>query len=339
MHIDVTIAIPVYNVAPYVQKCLESIFAQDVNKSVRVELLLIDDCSTDGSMEIVLEALRMAPSRFESRVIRHPSNLGLAEARNTAIREGRGEAIWFVDSDDYVNHDMLRLMHGEFDDETDIVISNAQTVNLSGLPVDIGVKKSSAASWSGREALRALYSREVYAFMWNKLIRRSLYVGVEFPPGKIYEDLAVMGFLFARARRVVHISESTYYYLIRDNAITSIYRPNIIELIENVNYGIQLAETIVPSLKGSPLVQNYIAREAWIPVMNSVAKAKAHPDVSHATVSRVRDEITPRALVLLMRARFFSTAVAAAAIWAMPRSYMRMYRYIISYSRGPGVRL
>lgn len=333
MNYDLTIAIPVYNVAPYVERCLNSVFSQLKEDTLRIEILIIDDRSTDQSMAVVDSVLAKKQHEYKVRIVKHECNLGLAEARNTAIREASGEFIWFIDSDDYVAPNMLQLMVSSFDAETDIVMCNVSTVGVSGDKVDIGLVESGESVLSGLEALEQLYSRRIYAFMWNKIIRRSLYDAIVFPRGKIYEDLAVMGAIFARARKVVQRPEALYYYVIRGDSITSVYKENIIDLVENVTHGINLVSLTRPALTSSPMVQDYVVRAAWIPVMNSIAKASLPNGVTLKTVRYVQNEINIKPLFKLAAGGYFTTLIAATAIRLSPRAYMMAYKLLVLRKR------
>lgn len=96
----VSIIIPIYNVAPYVEKCLRSVMAQTYKK---LEVIIVDDCGTDNSMEIVkalIDAYDKKDIKF--RILHHEKNRGLSAARNTGIKAATGEYLFFLDSDDYI---------------------------------------------------------------------------------------------------------------------------------------------------------------------------------------------------------------------------------------------
>ena len=103
-----SIIVPIYNVAPYLRKCVDSLLVQDISDS---EIILVDDGSTDDSGWIadeLVNAFRLSPlaSRLLLRVI-HQSNAGLSAARNTGIAAATGNYIMFVDSDDYLQPNVL----------------------------------------------------------------------------------------------------------------------------------------------------------------------------------------------------------------------------------------
>ena len=99
--LELSIVIPVYNVAPYLPACLESVFGQT---GFSFEVILVDDASTDNSGSICGEYARRYP---QVRYIRHARNGGLSSARNTGLVAARGKYITFVDSDDYIDRHFL----------------------------------------------------------------------------------------------------------------------------------------------------------------------------------------------------------------------------------------
>ena len=93
----VSIIIPVYNVAPYVEECIQSVLRQDYKN---LEIIIIDDCGTDNSMELVEELVKN--SSRDIVILKHDYNKGLSAARNTGIRRATGDYIFFLDSDDFI---------------------------------------------------------------------------------------------------------------------------------------------------------------------------------------------------------------------------------------------
>ena len=103
----VSIIIPVYNVAPYIQRCIESVQAQTYKD---IECLLIDDCSTDESITIVEKIISECKDSSCFSIIHHNTNQGLSAARNTGIIASTGEYIYFLDSDDSITSDCIELL-------------------------------------------------------------------------------------------------------------------------------------------------------------------------------------------------------------------------------------
>lgn len=126
----VTIVIPVFNVEEYIVQCIQSVIAQSYKN---IEILCIDDQGTDRSMDAV-STLALLDKRI--RVLKHVTNLGLGSARNTGIREARGEFIYFLDADDWIMPKTIEnLVAKAISEATDIVIGSAFAFSDNSLHV------------------------------------------------------------------------------------------------------------------------------------------------------------------------------------------------------------
>ena len=108
-NIAVTIGFPVYNVEKYIEKSLCSALQQDFDNPY--EILVIDDCGSDKSMDIVHDLAANHPKGNIIRIIKRNNNKGVGEARNLIIKEALGKYLFFLDSDDYISHDCLSILY------------------------------------------------------------------------------------------------------------------------------------------------------------------------------------------------------------------------------------
>ena len=104
--LNLSIIIPVYNVEAYIEECLASVVAQSDAKA-NIECIIVDDCSPDGSMDIVRRFVDNYQGAVQFRTLRHEVNRGISAARNTGIDAATGDYLLFVDSDDYLSADCL----------------------------------------------------------------------------------------------------------------------------------------------------------------------------------------------------------------------------------------
>lgn len=124
----VTIGIPVYNVEPYIEKCLLSVLNQTYTN---LDILVVDDLGTDHSMEIVDSLQKSHPHGGLIRIVSHEKNKGVGEARNTAIRECKGKYLYFIDSDDYMEPNAIQLLVEQAEKyDTDVAIASHRRVAL-----------------------------------------------------------------------------------------------------------------------------------------------------------------------------------------------------------------
>ncbi len=108
MEYDVTIGIPVYNIEKYVENSIVSALSQTQDN---IEIIVLDDCGTDGSMDIVRKLQREHPRGRDLRIVRQPHNCGLGEARNRIIEEARGKYLFHLDGDDAISHDTIEILY------------------------------------------------------------------------------------------------------------------------------------------------------------------------------------------------------------------------------------
>lgn len=124
----VTIGIPVYNVEPYIEKCLLSVLNQTYQN---LEILVVDDLGTDNSMQKVEELQKTHPKGNLIRIVRHTANQGIGEARNTMIAECKGNYLYFVDSDDFIENNAIEMLVAQaLQHKTDVAIASHRRVAL-----------------------------------------------------------------------------------------------------------------------------------------------------------------------------------------------------------------
>ncbi len=210
---EVSIVVPVYNIKDYLEKCVDSILRQTERD---FELLLVDDGSTDGSGELC-DALAERDGRI--RVI-HQENKGLGGARNTGIEEARGEWLLLVDSDDWIEPEILeKALEAAKRENADMVLFGFRSVDLQGK--ELGVFRDKLPK---NQALAPKTCKELLLASpcaWNKLYKTSLFQrsGVRYPLRVWYEDIRTTLKLMLFAQRIVALDEIGYNYLQRPGSI------------------------------------------------------------------------------------------------------------------------
>lgn len=222
----VSIIIPIYNVEQYLRRCLNSIAEQTYTN---IEIILIDDGSSDGSLKICNEYADK-DSRF---TVIHKENGGLSSARNVGLSTCNGEYISFVDSDDWVSinyiKNLLKIIHLN---KADIAIAeNIKTFGQLHLPH----KQVTLTTFSSKEALRQLFCQNQSAFIIScgKLYKKELFSNLRFPIGKYHEDEFTTYKLFYNSKKIVYTSEILYYYYQREGSIAHSSHPwDVLEFLE-----------------------------------------------------------------------------------------------------------
>lgn len=202
-----------------------------------VEFIFVNDCTKDNSIEILESVIANFPERAaQVKIINHDKNRGLPTARNTGLDVATGEFVFHWDSDDYADPDMLENMYEHaLDKEADIVWCDWY------LTFSSKERKMSQPDYSTPlEALRGMLGGGMKYNVWNKLVRRSLYVdnNIRFPDGYgMGEDLTMM-LPFIYAHKVSHLKKAFYHYLkTNTNAFSnSLKEEHFISLKRNVEW-------------------------------------------------------------------------------------------------------
>lgn len=214
-----SIIVPIYNVAAYLRKCVESLLNQYYSD---YEIILVDDGSTDESGKIA-DSLAC----FRPNIIRtiHQVNQGLSGARNTGIETALGEFVVFVDSDDYWEPNVLGgLMLQIEQDRLDVLRFKYQHVNanyevFSPYKSDPYIFDNySAEPTSGINFLNNRMGTGCYA--WAFVLKRELLNGCKFTPGIYFEDTDWTPRMLLKAKRVASTDRVVYNYLMREGSIT-----------------------------------------------------------------------------------------------------------------------
>lgn len=225
----ISIIVPVYNVEAYLERCVESILKQTYTN---LEILLVNDGSTDKSGELC-DKLALRDHRI--RVI-HKENGGLSDARNRGIDEASSNLIGFIDSDDYIDEDMYETLYRQ------MVASKADLSMCGHYDVYHQIPEKQVAeikTWElmPEEAIKMVMEAKILSVTAvNKLYKKALFEQLRFRIGKIAEDAFIMVDLIHQCSKVVATNEKKYYYVHRENSITtqkfSLKFLNVIEAYE-----------------------------------------------------------------------------------------------------------
>lgn len=211
----ISVIIPVYNVAAFLERCLDSVLTQEAIR----EILLVDDGSTDGSGGICDRYAQIDPRI----TVIHKENGGLSSARNAGLDRARGEYVAFVDSDDYLEPGTYgTLLGAALEHQCDLVCAGRYDLDeATGLKTP-GLCPEKEEVISGRELASRIFTwQNVDSAAWDKLYRRSLFDGIRYPEGKICEDVPVTYRLALRAKGIAMVPRCLYDYCHRPNSITT----------------------------------------------------------------------------------------------------------------------
>ena len=211
----ISVVVPIYNVENYLKKCIESIINQTYDY---IEIILVDDGSTDKSGEICDEY-----EKIDTRIqVIHKENGGLSDARNSGLRIARGEYIAFIDSDDFIEKNFIEVLY-KLCKENNAEIAQCEFGKVGYEKFNIVQEKKDTEILikTGKQMIYDIYNGKhmIYTVAWNKLYKRSLFKGIEYPKGKINEDEATTYKLFYKATKVVITNQKLYNDVYRKNSI------------------------------------------------------------------------------------------------------------------------
>ncbi len=217
----VSVIVPIYSVEKYIRRCAESLCSQTYHD---IEFIFVNDGSPDGSMPILQEVLEAHPEiKARSKII-NQANKGLPQARITGIAAATGDWIIHVDSDDWVEPDYVEsLVEMAVQEKADMVYCDFLKEYDSGKKAKLEREKDFSPN-DGAGALKALHNSEIRAYMWNKLIHRSLYDATTLiaPVCGYHEDIVFQTQLLFRVKKCVHLERPLYHYRrMRKGALTS----------------------------------------------------------------------------------------------------------------------
>lgn len=208
---DISVIVPVYNVEAYIEECIRSIISQAFHN---YELLLVDDCCQDSSIDKALTLLSASPG-VNYRILRHEKNAGLSAARNTGLTAAKGRFIMFVDSDDWIPANTLRHLYETIARETRTIVCGNTIALEEGVLKPYWFTVTEQKHYSSDEAIRRMVIYDgILDTAWAKIYPKELFLqhNIRFPEGKYFEDTPTNLRLFHQAQQVIATPHEVYYY-------------------------------------------------------------------------------------------------------------------------------
>lgn len=225
----ISVVVPIYKVEKYLARCLDSILEQTYRN---FELILVDDGSPDACPRICDE-YKGKDSRIK---VIHKQNGGLSDARNTGLEMARGKWITFIDSDDYVGQNFLKvLFEAGTSTGADISICDYKFVRDDD---EKGTMESARKVFSNKQCLEEVYHPRFHGLefvAWGKLYRTDLFKNnqIRYPVGKLHEDVFTTYKLIYAADQVAFSNATEYFYRQREGSImASAFNPKRLDLLE-----------------------------------------------------------------------------------------------------------
>ncbi len=209
----VSVVVPVYNVAKYLERCTMSLTKQTYEN---IEILLIDDGSTDESSELC-DILAKKEKRI---LVFHKANGGLSDARNYGLRKASGDYVIFVDSDDTMEEDGIQYLVSLIEKNHTLmaiaphyVVTDTKREKYGGEFADTVLTQEDALR-------RMLQEKGFTVSAWSKIYARGLFSDIEFPKGKIYEDNGTIYKVIMKCDYIAYGNKAVYDYYVRNGSLT-----------------------------------------------------------------------------------------------------------------------
>lgn len=216
----VSVLVPVYGVEKYIERCARSLFEQTLDD---IEFIFVDDCTPDHSIEIlksVIEKyrLRFTEKKYDVRIVRMPTNSGLAAVRRHGIQLATGDYVIHCDSDDWVDVTMYEKMYNQaIRNTSDLVICDYVISN--GYKESEKVFRKNISDCSRDAVFKRLLTSSALNPVWSAMSKRQLYEDMMFPVGAMSEDKTIMIQLAWKAQKITYLPEALYYYFLSDTSI------------------------------------------------------------------------------------------------------------------------
>ena len=202
-----SIIVPVYNTEKYLKRCLDSIKSQSFKD---YEVIIVNDGSTDNSSDII--------SKYPYKII-NQENQGLSMARNNGVKEALGEYLIFLDSDDYIEKDLLKEIAASSLNQPDLIRFQTKEVYDTGEIKDY--KETPFTNKSGEEAFKLISKYHFVENAWAYAIKKDYYLKEKysFKKGAYHEDFGLLPLIIIKAKVVNSIAYLGYNYYQRTGSI------------------------------------------------------------------------------------------------------------------------
>jgi len=200
----ISVIVPVYNSEKYLKKCLDSLTNQTFND---LEIICINDGSTDNSARIMAE--------YSSIKVINQDNRGLSEARNTGIKEAKGDYIGFVDSDDWIDLNFYEKLY-------DAICRNSADIACATIKRrknKYRVQYTEEKIYVELDEKLKMCGLPKSSYVWNKLYKSNLVKNNLFARNKYFEDMLWTPIVLKQAEKIITVPDVVYYYRANSNSI------------------------------------------------------------------------------------------------------------------------
>lgn len=262
----VSIIIPIYNVEKYIEKCLNSAINQTYQN---IEVLCIDDCGQDQSI-IIAEKLAEKDDRI--KIIKNESNKGIAFTRNVGLKSAKGEYLYFLDSDDYIEKSTIeKMLKISIQDNSDIVLSGVKVTCEDGLDKDIqgiqsyfNFKPLKNPEETNTQNIK-YYFQNMPGVVWNRLYKSSFLKENDIwfiKKNVVHEDEGFNIKILSSLPKISFSNNIGLYYLVRKESIMREAEADHKKRMENLELSLEDALNYMVSHKKSKKIIKIVKRSS-----------------------------------------------------------------------------
>ena len=332
MDIKISIIVPVFNTAEYIEQCINSLTSQTFQD---IEILIVDDGSTDNSWG-KLEGISL---EFPQIRLFRKSNGGQGSARNLALDNAQGKYVLFVDSDDWVDPNTCELLSKSLvSDEIDVLCFDYILVYLDKVVPKRLISESGI--WNKGENLDALFNDKITGHACNKLYKRSLIESnlIRFSEDKVlYEDLLFTIKIFSYASKIQFAPISPYFYRIRSDSSTQSIDSRLIDQLVMWNRAIEFMKGYGNYEK----YQNQVSRMlsiSYMDILTRFLRASPFSKIQYQALLPWRNVVKIGHLSLKYKTVFLASLIDykiakwsynKLIIWLYPKLFLRRHRQML----------
>lgn len=203
---NISVIVPMYNAESTIEKLLDSIMEQTLND---IELILIDDCSTDNTVQVVEK--KLADQKLKNHIIKNKTNQGQSLSRRLGLSKASGRFISFIDADDWLEATMYEEMYETAHiNDADIVTCNHYVEWENDVTIESNYKN---------DLIAGILTNEIAGSLWNKIIKKDLLdESIFWPKLNMGEDGAICIQTILKAKSIIHIDKPLYHYYINPSS-------------------------------------------------------------------------------------------------------------------------
>ena len=233
-----SILIPVYNVAEYLTECLDSIMLQLNNEC---DVIIYDDASTDKSREILLEYKKKFPY---IKLILNDKNMGVSHVRNTLFENSKGDYIWFIDSDDFINNNSIDIILENIDKKSDYDVIISDFIFFDKCKNQYNIEKCFINSKDSYLSVLTMLRKN---YVWNQIFRREVIEGIKFCNRKRFEDIIFVTDISDRIKNVKYLELPVVNYRYRVGSSVNSFKS--VEYVEDYLFALNYRYEFILSSK------------------------------------------------------------------------------------------